>query len=59
MAAMARFRLGQTEQAQHELKQAIESYDCSPRRLHKSDAREVWIYHILRREAEAMIFARR
>jgi serine/threonine-protein kinase len=59
IAAMARFRLGQTNEARQALAQAIASFDWTPQRAHADDDREVWIYHILRREAEALITAQR
>jgi serine/threonine-protein kinase len=55
IVAMARFRLGQASEAQAALTHAIDSFDWSPQRMRESDRREVWIYHILRREAERLI----
>ena len=50
--AMAQFQLGQTHEAQASLEKAVKSFDWEPS---KADAREAWMYHILRREAEALI----
>src|SRR5262249_19580886 len=55
IAAMARLRLGQTTEAREALAQAIASFDLSPKRTYADDDREVWIYHLLRREAEILI----
>jgi serine/threonine-protein kinase len=49
VAAMARHRLGQTDQARLALASAIASYNWDPQR---PATREAWIYHVLRREAE-------
>jgi serine/threonine-protein kinase len=53
--AMAKFQLGQHDQARVAIAQAIVSRGWNP--PHGSDP-EVWIYHILRREAEALIVPR-
>jgi serine/threonine-protein kinase len=50
--AMALYRKGNTKDARAALAAAIDSYDWSPA---KADNRDVWIPHILRREAEALI----
>jgi tetratricopeptide (TPR) repeat protein len=52
VTAMALYRKGNTEEAHTALAAAVKSYDWSPT---KADNRDVWIVHILRREAEAMI----
>jgi serine/threonine-protein kinase len=52
VTAMALYRKGNTEEAHTALATAVESYDWSSA---KADNRDVWIAHILRREAEAMI----
>jgi serine/threonine-protein kinase len=52
--AMALYRKGNMDEARTALTAAVESYDWSPT---KADNRDVWIAHILRREAEALIFA--
>ena len=50
--AMAQFQLGQGDEAQKSLEKAVKSFDWEPS---KADAREAWMYHILRREAETLI----
>jgi serine/threonine-protein kinase len=50
--AMALYRKGNTKDARAALAAAVDSYDWSPA---KADNRDVWIPHILRREAEALI----
>jgi hypothetical protein len=55
IAAMALSHLGRTDDARLALSKAISSFDWSPKRVQSDDEREVWIYHILRREAEALI----
>jgi serine/threonine-protein kinase len=50
--AMAQHRLGQEEQARKTLAAAIFAFDWNAA---QADSRDVWIVHILRREAEAMI----
>ena len=50
--AMALYRNGNRNEARTALAAAVESYDWSPA---KADNRDVWIPHILRREAEALI----
>jgi serine/threonine-protein kinase len=50
--AMAQHRLGQEKQARATLAMAILAFDWS---VNRADRRDVWICHILRREAEAMI----
>jgi eukaryotic-like serine/threonine-protein kinase len=52
--AMALYRKGNTKEARAALAAAVDSYDWSPA---KADNRDVWIPHILRREAEAIIGA--
>ena len=52
ISAMALHRLGREEEAQEALAAAIDSSDWET--SHAND-RERWIYHILRREAEAMM----
>ena len=47
--AMALYRKGSTNEARTALAAAVDSYDWSPA---KADNRDVWIPHILRREAE-------
>jgi serine/threonine-protein kinase len=50
--AMAQHRRGQREEAHKTLAGAILAFDWS---ADQADHRDAWIYHILRREAEAMI----
>ncbi len=50
--AMARQRLGQKEVALRTFVAAILGFDW---RMQHADVRDAWIYHVLRREAEAMI----
>jgi eukaryotic-like serine/threonine-protein kinase len=50
--AMAQHRQGQKTQARNTLALAVSAYDWSAAR---ADNRDVWISHILRREAEALI----
>jgi serine/threonine-protein kinase len=52
VTAMALYQRGNTDEARTALTAAAESYDWSPA---KADRRDVWIPHILRREAETMI----
>jgi serine/threonine-protein kinase len=52
--AMALYRKGNTKEARAALAAAVDSYDWSPA---KADNRDVWIAHIFRREAEAIIGA--
>jgi serine/threonine-protein kinase len=52
IVAMAQYRQGKKEQARKTLAQAVSSFDWSAAR---ADSRDVWIYHILRREAESLI----
>jgi serine/threonine-protein kinase len=52
VAAMAKFRAGKEDAARTALSAAIQSFDWRPE---KADQTETWMYHILRREAEAMI----
>jgi serine/threonine-protein kinase len=54
VTAMALYRKGNTNEARTALAAAVDSYDWS---LAKADNHDVWIPHILRREAEAMILA--
>jgi serine/threonine-protein kinase len=51
--AMARFRSGEREAARRTLASAVIDHDW---RAARADVREIWIYHALRREAEAMLF---
>ncbi|MFG0259270.1 MAG: tetratricopeptide repeat protein, partial [Phycisphaerales bacterium JB041] len=50
--AMALHRLGRTDEAKHSLARAVSAADWRPTR---AVSREDWMYHLLRREAEAMI----
>jgi eukaryotic-like serine/threonine-protein kinase len=50
--AMAQYRQGLKEQARKTLAEAIVAFDWSAA---QADRRDVWIAHVLRREAEAMI----
>jgi len=52
--AMALYRKGDTNEARNAWTGAVESYDWNPA---KADNRDVWIPHILRREAESMILS--
>jgi len=52
LLAMAQQRQGDTASARKTLAAAVEGYDW---RLSKADRRDAWMYHILRREAEATI----
>ncbi len=52
IAAMARHGQGQKEQARKTLAAAIAAFDWS---APQADSRDLWIIHILRREAEALI----
>jgi tetratricopeptide (TPR) repeat protein len=52
LSAMAKCRTGNTGEAIIDLRSAIASYDWSPV---NANIREDWIYHVLRREAEAML----
>jgi serine/threonine-protein kinase len=52
IAAMAQHRLGQKEQARKTLAKAVVAFDWSAA---EADSRDVWICHLLRREAEALI----
>jgi eukaryotic-like serine/threonine-protein kinase len=54
VTAMALWQKGQKDEARKLLAAALESFDWSPA---KADNRDVWIPHILRREAEALIEA--
>ena len=51
--AMARYRSGEREAARWTLASAVIDHDW---RAASADLREIWIYHVLRREAEAMLF---
>jgi serine/threonine-protein kinase len=51
--AMARYRSGEREEARRMLASAVIDHDW---RAPSADQREIWIYHVLRREAEAMLF---
>ena len=50
--AMALQQLGRADEARQALAAGIGAFDWGPER---SDGRNAWIYHILRREAEALI----
>jgi serine/threonine-protein kinase len=54
IVAMAQHRQGQQKQARKTLAAAIVAFDWSAA---QADSRDVWICHVLRREAEAMILA--
>jgi eukaryotic-like serine/threonine-protein kinase len=51
--AMARYRSGEREEARQTLASAVIDRDW---RAESADQREIWMYHALRREAEAMLF---
>ena len=51
--AMARYRSGEREAARRTLASAVIDHDW---RAASADEREIWMYHALRREAEAMLF---
>jgi serine/threonine-protein kinase len=51
--AMARYRSGERETARRTLASAVIDHDW---RAASADRREIWMYHVLRREAEAMLF---
>ena len=51
--AMARYRSGERENARRTLASAVIDHDW---RAASADVREIWMYHVLRREAEAMLF---
>jgi eukaryotic-like serine/threonine-protein kinase len=51
--AMARYRSGEREEARRTLASAVIDHDW---RAASADVREIWMYHALRREAEAMLF---
>ena len=55
LLAMAQYGQGQHEQARRTLATAVVAFDWS---AGQADNRDVWIAHILRREAEAMILPR-
>jgi serine/threonine-protein kinase len=52
IVAMAQHRQGQAKQARKTLAAAVVTFDWS---VAQADSRDVWICHLLRREAEAMI----
>jgi serine/threonine-protein kinase len=52
VAAMAQYKSGQQQQARKTLAAAVLSFDWRPA---KADSRDLWIVHILRREAETLI----
>ena len=52
VAAMARHRLGQAAEAREALSQAGRSFDWTES---AANYREAWMYHVLRREAEALV----
>jgi serine/threonine-protein kinase len=52
IVALAQHRQGQEKQARKTLAAAVLAFDWSPA---EADSRDVWICHILRREAEALI----
>jgi serine/threonine-protein kinase len=49
---MSQFHLGQKDEAQKTLTNALKAFDWAPA---KADHREAWMYHILRREAEELV----
>jgi serine/threonine-protein kinase len=51
--AMAKYRLGETQEARRMLATAISTFDW---RLMRVRSHDQWLWHVLRREAEAMIF---
>jgi serine/threonine-protein kinase len=53
VVAMARYRRGDTQEARTTLSAAISTVDWSLGRVRSHDQ---WLWHVLRREAEAMIF---
>jgi serine/threonine-protein kinase len=53
VVAMAEYRTGQKEKARNTLAAVISSYDWSAAQV---GSRDHWIWHLLRREAEALIF---
>jgi serine/threonine-protein kinase len=53
VAAMARYRLGDEEQSRTALAAEISAFQWSMARVHGHDQ---WLWHVLRREAEALIF---
>jgi serine/threonine-protein kinase len=53
VTAMAKFRLGDRQQARTALAAEINAFDWSMARVRAHDQ---WLWHILRREAEALIF---
>jgi tetratricopeptide (TPR) repeat protein len=52
ISAMAKERMGRRDEALADLRTAITSFDWA---LSNANTRETWIYHVLRREAEAML----
>ncbi len=54
--AMALHQLGRREEARSALEDAIRQFDWTPQ---SADHQDVWISHILRREAEALVLADR
>ena len=54
LLAVVQHRLGQTDAARNTFDLAIAGYDWNPA---KATDRESWIYHLLRREAEATILS--
>jgi eukaryotic-like serine/threonine-protein kinase len=52
VVAMARLRQGRTQAARTSFADAVLAWDWTPAR---ADDPEIWMYHVLRREAEAMI----
>jgi serine/threonine-protein kinase len=55
MLALSLHRGGQATEARKTLAAAILAHDWRPMQVHARDQQNEWIYHILRREAEAMI----
>ncbi len=51
--AMAQYRSGDQESARRTMASTVIDYDW---RAASADQLEIWIYHVLRREAEAMVF---
>jgi serine/threonine-protein kinase len=49
---MDQFQLGQKDEARKTLAKALKAFNWQPA---NADSRESWMYHILRREAEALI----
>jgi serine/threonine-protein kinase len=54
VAAMAQYRLGRVDEARQTLDRAVRGFDWG--KMSQGDS-QTWMYHILRREAEALILA--